>query len=791
MKRIVIIGAGLLGCFSARALTEYDVEVIVLEKKAEPCLGISKTGAGIVYAGYDNKPGTMKSRFCIEANRSFAELCDLLDVRFRRCGSLMVSYGPEADARIRKKLDNGRIGGIEGLSIISKDEALALEPCLNPDISTALYSEVTGTCNPWELCLAAYECAVSNGAEFHFNEEVRNIARFGGTSEGFGIETDKATYTADTVINCAGMAAPAVREMTERPLVRLLPTMGDFLVTDDSVGGLINHVIFHEPEQKGKGLTIVPTVDGNLLIGPTERSLPGVGRTLSSDDYSRFGNPTDEEGIRSLYRLCADIVPGLPTDRVIRSYAAIRPNPYYVHEEDGSIIAEEKGISEFRLVEDGNLYSFIGIKTPGMTYAAQLGSYVTGRILASDDSLRKRSDYSPGRTAAPRVKDMSETERATFIAGHPAYGRIICECENISEGEIIEAIRRGATTVDGAKFRTGACMGECQGSRCRHEIENLLEKYSGKPAEIQEKAGRPSEKRYFDLLIIGAGAAGLTAAVAASRKGAGSILVVDKAAKTGGILEQCLHTGFGSAFFGEKMTGVQYASRLKKMLTECDGPIELSPGTTVLELRQDKTAVLSRYGEYYEVGFGRCILATGCRERTIQSLPVAGTRPEGIYTAGDAQARLNLYGEDIGDDIVILGTGDIGQIMARHYIEAGKNVIAMVEQADHAGGLEKNRRNIIEKYNIPLILNSTIVEIMGVGRIAGVKVRNLDTGEEQVIACSTLVTAMGLVPDRSLLAGFEADCKNKEGLPQWLTLLGNCDYVHDIVDSVCIEAEKM
>ena len=301
----------------------------------------------------------------------------------------------------------------------------------------------------------------------------------------------------------------------------------------------------------------------------------------------------------------------------------------------------------------------------------------------------------------------------------------------------------------------------------------------------------------YRLLIIGAGAAGVTAAVAAAKSGIDGICIVERDEHIGGVLNQCKHKGFGMGFFGEEMTGNQYATRLNEMLDEAnknDAGIELRLGTMVTRLSEDRHAFLSARGCYEEVEFDRCILATGCRETTIQSLTVVGTRPEGIYTAGEAQRMLNIHGRDIGDDIVILGTGDIGQIMARHYIDAGKNLIAMIEQADRAGGLERNRREILEKYDIPVMLRSTITEIIGDGHITAVRVKNLDSGQEQLLPCSTLVTAMGLIPERDILSSLgliDPIHAEEKQLPDWLSLCGNCDYVHDIVDSVSLQAEQL
>ena len=293
----------------------------------------------------------------------------------------------------------------------------------------------------------------------------------------------------------------------------------------------------------------------------------------------------------------------------------------------------------------------------------------------------------------------------------------------------------------------------------------------------------------YKLLIVGAGAAGVTAAVSAASSGITGICIVERNDCIGGVLNQCKHSGFGVGYFGEEMTGIEYAGRLQGMLESAinnGADIELRLNTMVTRITEDRHAFLSAAGHYEEVIFEKCLLASGCRETTLQSLCVAGTRPEGIYTAGEAQRMLNLDCCDVGDDILILGTGDIGQIMARHYIDAGKNIIAMIEQSESAGGLERNRRDIIDKYNIPLILRSTVVEVFGDRHIEAVKVRNLASGDECIIECRTLITAMGLIPERDIL-----DWDEKKQLPDWFSLCGNCDYVHDIVDSVSFQAEQI
>jgi len=284
---------------------------------------------------------------------------------------------------------------------------------------------------------------------------------------------------------------------------------------------------------------------------------------------------------------------------------------------------------------------------------------------------------------------------------------------------------------------------------------------------------------HFELLVVGGGAAGMAAALRADERGM-SVLLAERADRLGGILPQCIHSGFGLGYFGEDLTGPEYAARFIEKIEKSRVKVLLD--TMVLRLGEDKTALLSGSRGLCEFSFDRCILAAGCRERPIGALPVHGARPAGIFTAGAAQKMVNIGHYDIGSRIVILGSGDIGQIMARRFTLMGKNVVAVVEKEPQLGGLARNRRNCIEAYNIPVILNATVEQVLGSGRINGVIIRDLPSGECRRLDCDTLVTAVGLIPERELADNI--------GEPQWLNFCGNCDHIHEIVDAATMQAEK-
>ncbi len=289
-----------------------------------------------------------------------------------------------------------------------------------------------------------------------------------------------------------------------------------------------------------------------------------------------------------------------------------------------------------------------------------------------------------------------------------------------------------------------------------------------------------------DWLIVGGGAAGMAAALAAEASGVGSILMAERGPALGGVLPQCLHKGFGVGIFGDSLTGAEYASRFIERMRRSRVSVRLR--TSVLRLCGNRSALLSGPDGVETVRFRRCVLACGCREQAIGSLPVCGTRPAGVYTAGEAQRIINLEGLDVGERAVVLGSGDIGQIVARHWVQRGRQVVAMVERRDALGGLPRNQRECVEACRIPVMLQATVDELCGDARLSGVWVKHLDTGRRERLACDTLITALGLIPERSLLGGLSA---GEGALPPWLALCGNCDYVHDIVDSVTMEAERL
>ena len=427
----VIIGGGILGCFAARNLRRWNISALLIEAAEDVCTGITRANSAIVYAGYDMKPGTRKAEMTVRANASFDELCRELEVPFARRGSLMVAFGPEGEESLARKLQAGQKSKIPGLKLLSGEEARSLEPMLSENVTAALYAPSTGTVNPWELGIAAYENALQNGCAATLNTRVTGIRK---EDNGYCIETNRDSFACRSIVNCAGLHAAEIQDMVCSGDTAIVTDGTDYLVMDPYIR-TPEHIIFQETET-GKGITAVPCVEGNLLLESPARPL-------------EIPFATTREGMDYTIKAASELLPGLDTGAVIRSFGAVRPNP---HRGDGSSIHD---FCIERIAPD--FISFIGIKTPGLTCSNELGQYAAEAI-AEALSAAPNPDFDP--------------HRAAISAGDD---QIICQCRNITKGQILEAVRRGATTVDGVKRRVGTGMGPCQGSRCTYEIEKILE----------------------------------------------------------------------------------------------------------------------------------------------------------------------------------------------------------------------------------------------------------------------------------------------------------------------------
>ncbi|MDE6964373.1 MAG: NAD(P)/FAD-dependent oxidoreductase, partial [Lachnospiraceae bacterium] len=449
MYDVIIIGAGVSGCAVARELARTEMKIAVLEKASDVCEGTSKANSGIVHAGYDAVPGTLKARLNLAGSRKMEALSKELDFSYKKNGSIVLCFDEKDIGKLEELKARGEANGVEELSILNREELLALEPNVGDDAVAALYAPTGGIVCPFGLTIALAENAAVNGVEFCFGEEVEAIER---KEQGYLIRTGNGGYEAKVVVNAAGVYADKLHNMVSDSKMEIVPRKGEYLLYDKNVGNLVSHTLFQLPTALGKGILVTPTVHGNLLTGPTALDIP-----------DKEGTQTSAYGMKQVTAKAALSVKNIPGREVITSFAGLRAHVTVSPRVAEAVTAMEE---DFVIGEAADAPGFIdvaGMESPGLSCAPAVGEYVAEMVRAILKP-REKKDFVSTRKGIPCMESASDEERQRLIKENPAYGNVICRCEMVTEGEILEAIRRplGAKTTDGVKRRTRAGMGRCQ-----------------------------------------------------------------------------------------------------------------------------------------------------------------------------------------------------------------------------------------------------------------------------------------------------------------------------------------
>ena len=465
MYDVVIIGCGVTGAATAYELSRYDLRIAVLEAENDVATGASKANSAILHAGYDPKPGTLMARLNVEGNELAFRIAEKLHVPVERCGSLVVAFDEKDEAHIKELYRRGLENGVPGLSIISGDEARRLEPGLSEEVKSALLAESAGIINPWDYTLAMAEVAVKNGAELFLDTRVTSIDK----GDHFTIHSSRGkTFETKFVINAAGVNSDLVCEMVGDREFSVRPTAGEYFLLDKSEGERVSRVIFQCPNELGKGVLVSKTVHGNLIVGP------------NAVETDRGNTATTREGLAFVQETARRSVPGIQFRENIRNFAGIRANT----EHDEFCIGESRSARNF--------LNLGGIKSPGLTAAAAIGRYAAGLLRDMGLVLNKKDDFDDTREII-RFKELPDEEKNRLISEDPAFGRVICRCETITEGEIVAALHSviPARSINGVKRRCGAGMGRCQGGFCSPRVCRIIARELGidETEVLEEKEG--------------------------------------------------------------------------------------------------------------------------------------------------------------------------------------------------------------------------------------------------------------------------------------------------------------
>lgn len=469
MYDVIIIGAGVAGAATARELSRYQVNACVLEREEDVCCGTSKANSAIVHAGYDAEEGSLMAKLNVEGNRMMYQLAKELDFSVENCGSFVVCLDEESLPNLQALYHRGVRNGVKDLEIITDQARIKeMEPNLSDETVAVLYAPTAGIVCPFQLNIAMAENAYTNGIDFKFNTEVQNIRKIQG---GWALETNHGVYVTRYVVNAAGVHADILHNMVSETKIHITPRRGDYCLLDKSTGKHVNHTIFALPGKYGKGVLVSPTVHGNLIVGPT-----------AIDVEDKEATATTRAGLDELINKAGMNVKNLPMRQVITSFAGLR-----AHEDHHEFIIRE-------LEDAQGFVDCAGIESPGLTSCPAIGVMTAG-ILREKLDLKPNPDFYGTRKGILEPDTLTKEERAALIKENPAYGNIICRCEMVTEGEILDAIHRplGARSLDGVKRRTRAGMGRCQAGFCSPRTMEILHRECGIPMEEITKTGGASK----------------------------------------------------------------------------------------------------------------------------------------------------------------------------------------------------------------------------------------------------------------------------------------------------------
>jgi len=470
MLDVVIIGCGIVGAAAAYELARYDLCVTVLERENDVSMGTTKANSAIIHAGYDPLPGTLMAKLDVEGVNLAKEYCEKLDIPYRHCGAHVLAFSESEAATIQLLYKQARDNGVTEVAVLSKGEVLGLEPNVSEAVVCALHAPTAMIVDPWEYTLALAETAVRNGAEVKLECNVTGIDEIDG---GYRIRTSQGVYETRAVINAAGLYADEIHNMAAESAFTITPAKGEYWLLDKSEGTRVNSILFQCPTKAGKGVLVTPTVHGNLMVGPGNIAADGKDDVATSRDELEFVKNT---AVKS--------VPNIDFSAVIRSFSGNRAHTEY----DDFIIEEVKP----------GFIDLAGIKSPGLTAAPAIAKMAVGMLessgvfVESDKQFTMKDDFIDTRERI-RFNKLSAEEKATLVQSRPEFGRVICRCETVTEGELLDVLNSPIPplSIDAIKRRTGAGMGRCQGGFCGPRVlEILAEHYNCDPTEVlQDKEG--------------------------------------------------------------------------------------------------------------------------------------------------------------------------------------------------------------------------------------------------------------------------------------------------------------
>jgi len=472
IPKVVVIGAGVVGTLIARELTKYNISVTLIDKEEDAGWGVTKANSAILHGGYDDPVDSVRGRFAAKGNQQYTQLSEELGFEVKRIGSYVLAFEDEDIPHLEELMEKAQANGVTGCEIHSNEEIVKRNPNINPSVKAGFWCPSAGITEPWMVAISAVENAVLNGMVFRPGEQVQAI-ELEETDQGKavkGVRTDKAYYSCDFVINAAGLYADKIAQMAGAYCPVLHPRKGEYILLDKKLGAIITNILFPVPTKDSKGVLVLPTVDGGILLGPTAKDM---------DVDQKEDTTTSAVGLAEVRQKTNAMVTGLDFSQTVKIFAGLRP---------------EDSQKDF-VIGTTEVYGFINaaaMRSPGLTAAPAIAVHIVEKVLKEELGLEleKRDDFNPVLAPYPTLPEDDPQVWEQMVQKDPRFGKVVCVCNKITEAQIVEAIRRGARTIDGVKFRTRAGFGRCQGGFCLARIAEILARELDKPLnEIKYRTG--------------------------------------------------------------------------------------------------------------------------------------------------------------------------------------------------------------------------------------------------------------------------------------------------------------
>jgi len=752
---ITIIGAGAVGCAIARELSRYNLRIALIESNPDVGMGTSKASTAIWHTGYDAKPGSLEARLLRRSYALMKEYMPEANIAHEVLGGLLIAWNQEQLDTLPKLLKQAHDNGEMDVRIISAEEIHQREPYINKGALGGLFVPGEGILCTFSVPLAMAYQAVENGVKLFLGFQVIGLDT---SLEGYMglLDPHGNKIYSKFVVNAAGLFSDEINAHFGKTSFKVTPRRGQLIVYDKMARPLVNHVLLPVPTSITKGVLISPTVYGNILLGPTAEDLP-----------DKTATETTRDGLNFLLEKGRQILPQLLDEEVTATYSGLRAATEH---------------SDYQFEMDATLHYLClgGIRSTGISGAMGIAEYGVELLRGAGLDLKLKSEFKVVKLPTIGQSFTRPHQDAWMVAENPAYAEMVCHCERVSRGELMDAMNAPipATTVDALRRRTRASQGRCQGFNCHAALFSSLQEAKNNERRsnlvISHKMASNKNKSVLamtkDVLIVGAGPAGLSAAVELKKMGIKNILVVDREAEAGGMPRFCHHTGFGREDLWRMWSGPKYAKYYREMAEKMD--VEVRTSTTILGWEDlatespEKKLSFTSPGGLGAISAQVVLLATGVRERPRAARLVPGRRPQGVFTTGSLQRFLYQDHLPVGRRAVIVGAELVSLSALMSLMNAGIKCEMMVtEEASH----QIEFPYVVMKWALadifsrtPLVTNTQISNIFGQKRVEGVELTHKDNSK-QLVECDTVIFTGNWIPEHELArtGGLELDARTK------------------------------